>query len=119
MKAATLTVLPLIIFALTAILCEVSAGWGEGKAERCFCQKKALEKIISEARNEGLPGSRRKPRTESLNWTETKDKVQGKKGKEAEEDQTAKLKFTAGEFYTYMIAQPFRITVSYVISQSI
>lgn len=52
-------------------------------------------------------------------WTETKDKVQGKKGKEAEEDQTAKLKFTAGEFYTYMIAQPFRITVSYVISQSI
>nr|AAN41454.1 interleukin-8 variant 2 [Ictalurus punctatus]AAN60105.1 interleukin-8 [Ictalurus punctatus] len=45
MKAATLTVLPLIIFALTAILCEVSAGWGEGKAERCFCQKKALEKV--------------------------------------------------------------------------
>nr|AAN41455.1 interleukin-8 variant 3 [Ictalurus punctatus] len=42
MKAATLTVLPLIIFALTAILCE---GWGEGKAERCFCQKKALEKV--------------------------------------------------------------------------
>ncbi|XP_053466395.1 C-X-C motif chemokine 11-1 [Ictalurus furcatus] len=42
MKAATLTVLPLIVFALTAILCE---GWGEGKAERCFCQKKALEKV--------------------------------------------------------------------------
>lgn len=24
---------------------KVFAGWGEGKAERCFCQKEALEKV--------------------------------------------------------------------------
>ncbi|KAF4074364.1 hypothetical protein AMELA_G00238570 [Ameiurus melas] len=42
MKAATLTVLPLIIFALTAVLCE---GWGGGKAVRCLCQKKTVEKV--------------------------------------------------------------------------
>ncbi|GAA6090060.1 interleukin-8 isoform X2 [Tachysurus ichikawai] len=63
MKAATLTVLCVIIFALTAMLCE---GRIEGKAERCSCQKKAQERINSEARNEGLPESRRKPRTAIL-----------------------------------------------------
>ncbi|MCJ8746956.1 hypothetical protein PDJAM_G00147820 [Pangasius djambal] len=42
MKAATLSVLFLIIFALTAMVCE---GRVEGKTERCLCQKKAQEKV--------------------------------------------------------------------------
>ncbi|KAK3538774.1 hypothetical protein QTP86_015902 [Hemibagrus guttatus] len=42
MKAATLPVLFFIIFALTAMLCE---GLIDGKAERCFCQKKTQEMV--------------------------------------------------------------------------
>ncbi|XP_060764075.1 C-X-C motif chemokine 11-1-like [Neoarius graeffei] len=42
MQATTVTVLSLIIFALTAVLCE---GRVDGKAERCLCQKKAQERV--------------------------------------------------------------------------
>lgn len=64
MQATTVTVLSLIIFALTAVLCEgkmvfinilkknaclhhlyAPAGRVDGKAERCLCQKKAQERV--------------------------------------------------------------------------
>ncbi|KAM9447166.1 C-X-C motif chemokine 11-1-like isoform 1-T1 [Clarias gariepinus] len=42
MSATTISVLSLVIFALTAMLCE---GRVEEKAERCFCKTKAKERV--------------------------------------------------------------------------